>query len=936
MQTEIRYKGLTNRPSDQDAEDGTLQSCVNLYAENGEVRPFKMPTSVFYTDGAKVMCVHHGSGFDNYIMYSGSVITFSNKDKTISGSVAVIASVTKISPIGNTLVILSDSGVHYALYRPSKYSYTYLGQKPPELYMNFGLKGYFFVGNSKNGYTSIDETDGTADDTNEEHKGTKIFEDVVNKKYIPHYMNYSLNLETSYSLGNVESNVTELTQGVLSLANKFVNERATKRNRFIFPFFVRYAYRMYDGSLIMHSAPVLMTPSSDLAPVVYCTQHIQDNTDGNNYDLTLYANACGLVCTLDYALTYCADMTALKDKWKDVIKSVDIYVSAPIYTYDQSGKVYGWRYNEYDEMQSHYSIAKILSNNKNISGTGYIKTRFQYQYSNFFGYNDNQNQSGLSVNYPPIIFTLPKVDSSKLKESIDNNSLFYRISTIAVEDLPSASDTRYDVKIKDGVLSELQVQEQMKDDYMTHNMISAACSFPYNSRLNLANVSVKAWGGNPISTMIQHTDAGDKTYQYFIYMRKNGNDICTAGATDAISFISDIDPLYLFFPDTDVYKIRVVRSGMYEDYNLIEHTLLNGMYSFSGFDNPSFSNSYASAPALTSDANLWVNYRNKLYTSHVNNPFVFPATGINTIGDGEIRAISSATKALSEGQFGQFPLYAFTTEGIWALEVSSTGGYSSIQPATRDVIKSGYDPLQMDGAIAFVTDQGLMVLEGSRTACISITIDSEWDRLQDMLNETVVQTAIDTKGTLYIPTQNNVGFKTFLNSSKMAYDYVDGQIWIVNPTYPWAYIYDLESKTWSTFSRIAFTDAVNDYPDALLMNSVGSLFNPAKDDTTATELNRGYLITRPLKLDAPDVLKGITSVMHRGLFDSGDVRSILYGSTDLKHFYAIASSSDHFIRSFHGSAYKYFMFVIMADLNRGEYLSRTTVLYDTRHNDKLR
>lgn len=44
----------------------------------------------------------------------------------------------------------------------------------------------------------------------------------------------------------------------------------------------------------------------------------------------------------------------------------------------------------------------------------------------------------------------------------------------------------------------------------------------------------------------------------------------------------------------------------------------------------------------TADGTL--SYPNYMYTSEVDNPFFFPAQGVNAIGTGEIIAIKSATK----------------------------------------------------------------------------------------------------------------------------------------------------------------------------------------------------------------------------------------------------------------------------------------------------
>lgn len=62
----------------------------------------------------------------------------------------------------------------------------------------------------------------------------------------------------------------EYVQGISTKVheiNKYIAEQQ-EDGYFIFPFFVRYAYRLYDGSVIMQSAPVLMLLNDSGAPVV--------------------------------------------------------------------------------------------------------------------------------------------------------------------------------------------------------------------------------------------------------------------------------------------------------------------------------------------------------------------------------------------------------------------------------------------------------------------------------------------------------------------------------------------------------------------------------------------------------------------------------------------------------------------------------------------
>ena len=102
--------------------------------------------------------------------------------------------------------------------------------------------------------------------------------------------------------------------------------------------------------------------------------------------------------------------------------------------------------------------------------------------------------------------------------------------------------------------------------------------------------------------------------------------------------------------------------------------------------------------------------------------------------------ISTAAKALSQGQFGQFPLYAFTDEGVWALEVNSSGGYSAKQPITRDVCISSDSITQIDTAVLFATDRGIMEISGSQTQCLTDIINGNdffsLDRLPGLSNST--------------------------------------------------------------------------------------------------------------------------------------------------------------------------------------------------------
>jgi len=333
------------------------------------------------------------------------------------------------------------------------------------------------------------------------------------------------------------------------------------------------------------------------------------------------------------------------------------------------------------------------------------------------------------------------------------------------------------------------------------------------------------------------------------------------------------------------------------------------------------------------------NQPNMIRLSETNNPFYFPTDKTVLVGSGVIKGIAAAAKALSQGQFGQFPLYAFTSEGVWALEVSSSGGYSARQPITRDVVLgNGNSITQMDNTVMFATDRGLMILSGSDSKCISETIDglhpfsvgnlSRSSALSELCGE-----PISNMFTL-------LPFRQFLMDCRMLYDYVHQRVIVYNPSVDYAYVYSLSGNAWGMMpSDVGY--GVNSYPDALAVNHANEVIDysspyQVSDDSSSEDegedagVVNGMLVTRPLKLDAANVLKTVDTIIQRGYFRKGHVKTILYGSRDLFNWQLVSSSEDHYLRGFSGSPYKYFRVVLLCSLSADESVSGCTVQFTPR------
>ena len=126
----------------------------------------------------------------------------------------------------------------------------------------------------------------------------------------------------------------------------------------------------------------------------------------------------------------------------------------------------------------------------------------------------------------------------------------------------------------------------------------------------------------------------------------------------------------------------------------------------------------------------------------------------------------------------------------------------------------------------------------------------------------------------------------------------------------------------------------NAYPDALVITDDNKVVNYSKPDDAGDAAL--LFITRPIKLDYPDALKTVDTIIQRGYFRKGKVKSVLYGSRDLFNWHLVYSSTDHYLRGFRGTPYKYFRIALFGALARDESIYGCTVQYTPRHTNQPR
>lgn len=907
--------------------------------------------------------------------------------KDEGGKVKVFEDIKGFEIVGNIVILQTDGGLHYMLFVSAKdeepSSYTYLGTHFPEIDLRFALKEHY----SEYAY-------GKYGSTNEDVSTKVAFPlDVwIPRTHVKNTSDYDLD-----DVGVEAEKMNRLKDTLKAAANKASVRWVTKENRFQYPFFIRFAYRLYDGSLTMHSAPILMpvnVGTSNLAfPLVRVDSYFDDEAGDNDARIEQI-----VVHLLTHHIQYMLGGSAEKLlRWKDIVKSVDVFVSAPIYTYDQAGKkfekhpldkllpgVYSLTQSGESGLHKYTTLAASVENYSNSINSTDIDNRSSGFYCETY-VNDDGDWRPLSG---PHYITLPAFSAENIADKVRGCSNFYLWKSLKLQDLEKVNVGKYeDLTVKEGYMQSLTEREVMTDDYFSHCENNPSLLHTYNARLNMAGVQRKAYTNFYFNNFFCYTDgiiAKEKVedgvvvtdennnavmegetpgenlrfVRFYVHIRRDKNIIVRSYA----GYMNDRSPLpYFFYPDPAAYKVmfecrKVVKKSNGSGYDietsgqatfyeveLQEHSGLNGAVWFDNFRTAlSDKNKIKTASEQTQSGRDYIkentrysqgkdlleNIGNKLYTSEVNNPFLFSPKNVTTIGNGIILGLAAAVRALSQGQFGQFPLYAFTTEGVWSLETSTTGSFSARQPITRDVVLGdGRSITSLDTSVLFATERGIMQLGGSSTVCIS-------DEIKNLEKKVLPLSKIGGDEIEIAP------FREFLQECRMIYDYTNQRVIVYNPSiqdggalYPYAYVYSLKSRKWGLMQSGLLYN-LNSYPDAYAVQE-GKVVDVSPDAGSSAGI-KGLLMTRPLKLDNGDVLKTIDTIIQRGYFNGSIEGSTLYGSRDLFTWYKIWSSGDHYLRGFSGTPYKYFKIELRCNFSPTESLTGCTVRFTPRYINKPR
>lgn len=871
-------KGMTNIPSDNICPDDSVAAEWNMIFRNGEHCPIQAPVDmgIFINESFYILYIHEVHEGKHYVGVnnSGNLVYMSDNDaepKIIDTIYSDYTKQTQVSSIGNTLIVnVKGESIRYFLWKTSDeatgFSYKYIGDRLPSASLNFR------------------------------------FADLLTNEFAVSYGKIEGMFSVKNNIVSWESDKEKDVEAFFAGLYAECKKKVSEAKGFCNPFMVRYALRLFDGTYTNISIPILMFPS-----VTVNTYGRLKTDDANMFQMNTIIKQLEYISTKD-----------LRD-WNDIIKSISIFVTNPVDVVDTG----------LPTRQAYNSIAYDTVTWKNIrSGEDVVNSGMFYEKEEISDANPEQYIKK---------FLKTKSQSDIIHELIAS-SVFYKIGDINLSPSNGYEKTKYIMKAHD--LENLVTLEQLDhDDYYSQCPKTGDDIYVYNKRLHLSNISRGFFEGNDVFTPFfslrgnpsATIPSTPREFSAFVYIKTNSGIKIIKKHYET----NDVFGIYYFYPDPRAYKVEFYQDDgtkrLWKTLDLKPHPLLNGAYFISDKlpDSDTMkepADSIDIEKKMPTENSTPEKLDNEVWVSEVNNPFVFNASGVNTVGDGSIIGIISNTQALSQGQFGQFPLFCFTTDGVWTLQTSSEGTYSSAHPISREICNNKDSITVTDNLVFFSSEKGLMMINGSEVSCVSSQLS----------------------GKTYIPTPKEVemynmaniepvSFVDFIKKCKIAYDYRDNLLWIVNPNYRHCFLLSIESGAYAMTTLGGYpVNVINDYPDTLIEVDYGqseyktlSLINRPNINDDERRI-KSFIFSRPMKIGDQNSLKTPTMIRYIGNNNQkAAIRIRLFASDDLINWVRI--------NSLRGRGFKFYKYnFIFEDLLPTDTFSGVTERWQFKYQSKFR
>lgn len=907
---EVILKGLTNSPSDYDCQDGELATCLNLINEDGALKPISQPEIAeqfaMPNNTCSIRYVHkvtHGNeNHSHYIVNctNGSPYSWYWTEKGGNGTPHMLDlgnfKVNSVTAVGNIICFIGDKNILYAFWNNDSYN----------IFNKTAFNYTFSVTNTSG--VGVDAIAQLGDDFQGCFWTTSFGSQDYNNLIFE---------------GTKPNGTKTIWNAIDSMINKALSENGNTYFKYIV--FGVVALRLYDGTYSNISNLFVLCPKDSLNNSFY---YNADNETIKNTEYYKFVRASG------YIHRHQINVQLNLNGIEDFVQGVDVFLT---------------------------------------KGTDFLNLDKGYDTISSDTTNNLKHRKGT--------ITFERLKKSSLYKEFDNLT-FYHSVYITKEDFGKNID----------LLNVQGTEDSLSLADMGRNSIGSSYAMTYNNRLHLANIQNSIndiFSPNPIykfelnssetyfpvekvNTILGNyidvplTDKGwydlekqssdiaevvaiiDNKYYYRATVQYPLNPIFVVPFQDAKSaklyikhknnLIDEIGFKNISLHPSDTfgmsYYIFNAEDGMFSFMQKFELSNNEGVLTrrqgdtFTSTSSTFYNEAYQKCDSVGAKKEQLVSL---IKVSEAENPLVFPASNSVQVGSSTIYALAANTRPISEGQFGEAPLYAFTDEGVWILMLSEEGTYVARQSANRDICSNSKGILQIDDAVLYPTNRGIMMQQGRNSICITDQLDGYPFNFMEMkyANKIIATNGTESGEISYIR------FRDYLKSADMIYDYYDNRIIVFNPNQAYAYVYSLKSKMWGTMKNV-FNKRVNIYPESYATNKEGKILNVYVEEPS---FNTPYfLCSRPLSISDKETYKTMFTCIARGYFRNGTGKCgmVLYGSNDLFNWFLIKTSVNEYLRGMAGSPYKYFRIALIGSLRPDESISGLSADFQERWQNKLR
>ena len=991
MIKQIQLRGISRTPSDRMTSDGGCAESLNVHLTDNELSPTLAPDDVTETLGLPTdatkgfIYIHKGNGYTNYITLEGQEI-----GAYVGGAYTAIASMApgeeykSMTSIGNTLVIMGSVHPYYALFKDDHY--IFLGNKiplptirlTPEPVEDAKISSNLFIGTGHgitpdhviplDAHYSPETWNEKAKEAEDAGKRFAGIEDIPD-----------------------EEENWDIMSGMKAFAEQAYRE-AKEKNVFIHQVMAAYAIRLYNGSYIS-SVPCLI-PGGFESPF-YCRYLRYATGTGTTFSTNAEYIQYGVRYPYRIKAQLLDFDSEMMQLWSDIIMSIDFFFTPTIpydlsnekvmyvaqeykpwvYTREQdTGVVEIFNYFELRPSSNKYArnyINRVLAygsgdfrkaesiSTDNLSAISTDRMA-ELREGTLLDINDYiSDQDLLQTQRALADYSYDMANAEKVSDNVTN--LNNRILLAGVTETLSSGLQVFPAAPcyleKEQDASRVPCIEQSYRTGVTPliSVDSTLIEQMYDSMIGTGSCPLgKAFSdfgypdGAKYLQLVYHIKGGE-SYAVRGRINENGGFVDETG--NNLGFFG-----FLLFPDArcatvDIYLSYDNETWYKKSYEMREHPNLNCSYLYIGADKnllwdighvdmtyedavPTYTDNRAEATEAdisTIGENRVEHKSNTLLLSDVDNPWFFPLENQYQLQATEIVGTALATKALSTGQFGQFPLYVFTDNGIWAMQMNSFGTFSSSHAVSMEVAKKG-TILSLDQAVVFLTDKGVMMLTGSDIQNLSLYMNGKHYIVENAASSLISRSIWSG---LLDALVDGSHFMLFMEGATPVYDYAGERMIFFNKDKTYMYVYMFRTSSWhkSTLPEgVRILRTLNSYPESLL-SATNTGYARLLDFSTALDVTSGdniraVIVTRPMDLGEPDIRKTIKSIRIRGQFNRNDVKYILLGSMDGINWGVLPS--------LRGGSYKWYRMIILASLSPIERISWIDIDYESRFANKLR